>query len=197
MSGLIPLRPNKGKRYGDLSKEEQNCLTWYLLSGDTRLDCFLTFCRPELRNAKTKKMFCDQFFATAAVRDYLNDYKETLILFLAGETQKASVELVDEQEATSGFRNKVAKVMGEANSLEELDTAAKLGKTVGLLSDEMATGEAPRRYLPELCSQCRYRQFVESAIDNGEVEDCCPKCRALAFAKSYGFRYDPTKLLNP
>ena len=61
---IIPLRPKDFT--SPLSQAEQSCLTWFVLSGCTRKEAFVTFARPDMLNSKAKAAideFVKQFFA--------------------------------------------------------------------------------------------------------------------------------------
>lgn len=206
MAAIVPIRP-KYKRYS-LSKEQQDCLTYYVLMGCTKQDAFLLFF-PEflkyddsgrvLKGKLTKagEQYCKQFFATAEVNDYIRDYKKTL-------DEKETSENIGEDdrekragEAVKKFTDKiVGKMGGDFETVDEMDAIAKLADRVGVLDDKEKVEEKPRRYLPQTCSSCSYKVFVESNIEQGNIENECLRCKALDLAKEHGFRYDPKTLLR-
>lgn len=206
MAALVPIRP-KYKRYS-LSKEQQDCLTYYVLMGCTKQDAFLLFF-PEflkydgsggvLKGKLTKagEQYCKQFFATAEVNDYIRDYKKT---FEEKETSENIGE--DDREKRAGeavkkFTDKIVdKMGGDFETVDEMDAIAKLADRVGVLDDKEKVEEKPRRYLPQTCSSCSYKVFVESNIEQGNIENECLRCKALDIAKEHGFRYDPKTLLR-
>lgn len=206
MAAIVPIRP-KYKRYS-LSKEQQDCLTYYVLMGCTKQDAFLIFF-PEflkydgsgrvLKGKLTKagEQYCKQFFATAEVNDYIRDYKKT---FEEKETSENIGE--DDREKRAGeavkkFTDKIVdKMGGDFETVDEMDAIAKLADRVGVLDDKEKVEEKPRRYLPETCSSCSYKVFVESNIEQGNIENECLRCKALDIAKEHGFRYDPKTLLR-
>ena len=51
---------------------------------------------------------------------------------------------------------------------EEVDreTIMKMVDRIGWLGDEEVRVEQPRRYLPETCSQCRYKKWIEENCDD-------------------------------
>lgn len=206
MAAIVPIRP-KYKRYS-LSKEQQDCLTYYVLMGCTKQDAFLLFF-PEflkydgsgrvLKGKLTKagEQYCKQFFATAEVNDYIRDYKKT---FEEKETSENIGE--DDREKRAGeavkkFTDKIVdKMGGDFETVDEMDAIAKLADRVGVLDDKEKVEEKPRRYLPQTCSSCSYKVFVESNIEQGNIENECLRCKALDIAKEHGFRYDPKTLLR-
>jgi len=46
------------------------------------------------------------------------------------------------------------------------------------------TSEPPRRYLPEICDQCRYKLFCEK-----ECTDECPSCNYKKYANEHGVEF--------
>ena len=59
---------------------------------------------------------------------------------------------------------------GSKLDLDDLKTVSDIFKKVGLLKDENGDQiEAPRRYLPEWCSTCKYKVFVEKEIELGNI----------------------------
>lgn len=194
--GFIPIRPS-GK-FPDLQQDEMSCLTWMVLSGCTRREAFLTFCRPDMAQSKAKMAVDEmmkQFYARQDVRDYLEAYSETLSKFIGGERkakQATDGQSMDERRSTA--RQKVVEfalaMADNIDSADDPEAVMKICDKIGLL-DSIETDEAPRRYLPVTCGQCKYREFCEE-----NAEDMCPKCRALKVAEEHGFRYDPTTLLE-
>lgn len=206
MAAIIPIRP-KYKRYS-LSKEQQDCLTYYVLMGCTKQDAFLLFF-PEflkydgsgrvLKGKLTKagEQYCKQFFATAEVNDYIRDYKKT---FEEKETSENTGEIDREKranEARQKFTDTIMdKMVGNFETVDEMDAVAKMADRVGMFENKEKVEEKPRRYLVETCSACSYRLFVESNIEQGNIENECLRCKALEIAKEHGFRYDPKTLLR-
>lgn len=207
MAAIVPIRP-KYKRYS-LSKEQQDCLTYYVLMGCTKQDAFLLFF-PEflkyddsgrvLKGKLTKagEQYCKQFFATAEVNDYIRDYKKTFEE--KDDSQTAQIEIDDSRKdkALKSLLNQAMSMVESGDTLDPdtLKVLTEIFKKLGILKDEVEMQEAPRRYLPERCSSCLYRSFVESHIETGQIENSCLRCKALDLAKEHGFRYDPKTLLR-
>lgn len=206
MASVIPLRP-KNKKYS-LTKEQQDCLTYYIITGCTRQEAFLLFF-PEFlklevgqvvkgKLTKAGEQYCRQFFATAEVNDYIRDYKKTLSK--KEEHDKAGSLDIDDSRKDNALKSLFDHVMKLVESGTELDAdtlkvATEIFKKLGWLKDEEEQQEAPRRYLPERCSACLYKSFVESHVESGEIENACLRCKALKIAEEHGFRYDPKDLL--
>lgn len=191
----IPLRP-KGRRY-KLTANEQDCLTWYVLSNCKREDAYRIFVRPDLAVSKPNlRTVSSQFFSAMEVREYLEAYRATL----EGTTVEGeSGDRTEKRTATAVqmFTDKVVdKMMGDLETVDEMDAVAKLADRVGVLEDKDKVEEAPRRYLPERCSACSYKNFVESSVQNGSVENECDHCKTRKFAEANGWKYDVTNNLE-
>lgn len=192
----IPLRPKDDKFA--LSAKEKDCIVWYVLSGYTKDDAFVTFVRPDLAISKLNlRKASTQFFDSPEAQKYMIAYRNTLDGEFSEKEEVAVMDLETKKErAVRKFTENVIVRMEDVESVEDMDAMAKLADRVGILSEKEEVVEKPRRYLPERCSECRYKSFVESAVKDGEAEDCCNRCNALKFAKDMGFRYDPTRLLE-
>lgn len=192
----IPLRP-KGRRY-KLTANEQDCLTWYVISGCKREDAYRIFVRPDLTVSKINlRTMTSQFFSAMEVREYIEAYRSTL----DGSTTDSEQEGNPEKRAAAAvqkFTDKVVdKMMGDLDTVDEMDAVAKLADRVGVLDDKDKTDMEPVRVLPVRCkSECRYRAFVETQVTEGRIFDECNYCRAKAYAEERGFIYDPCKLLD-
>ena len=140
------------------------------------------------------------FFADKEVRKYLSDYEETInALFEPKEKPKPAKALTEEEikerilkgiDKLKEFAFNQAEVI---DTLEEPGEVIKLWKSLGLFGDEEEAMEAPRRYLPTMCSECRYKAFCEQ-----ECEDLCSLCKYKKYANENGVRYETKEqLINP
>ena len=162
---LIPMRPEV--LLSSLTQDEQSGLTWYVLSGCTKKDAFITFCRPDMLASKAKAAIDDyikQFFARKEVKEYIEAYQATLDAVLHPVAKKETpVESLEERKAKARAKA-VEFAMSLADNIESADdpeTVLKLMDKVGLLDSDEEVEELPRRYLPVTCSECAYRKFVE------------------------------------
>lgn len=168
----IPIRPRNRKFR--MEAKEMDCLTWYVLSGCKKEDAFGMFVKPDLvMNKKMLKEVAMQFFASADARDYISAYRATLE---GRDVEQAELSDDDKEKrkvkAVQNFTDKVVdKMNGDLETVEEMDAVAKLADRVGVLGDGEDVQESPRRYLPETCSACRYKQFVEENIKKGNIID--------------------------
>ena len=194
----LPLRPKNQKKY-NLSDNEMNSLVWYTLSGCKREEAFMLFVRPDLSISRQNLVKAtNQFFAMFDVRDFLNEYNKTLSDFYSNkENPRESKQSREDRvgNAVKKFTDKVMDAMDDADSIEisEMDTLAKLADRVGILGKNEEVEEKPRRYLPETCSWCSYRKFVEDEMSQGNLYDECSHCKTRRFAESKGWVFDATK----
>lgn len=192
----IPLRPKDRRRY-DLTDREKDCIVWHVLSGCKKEDAYLIFVRPDLSISRQNlKIATTQFFASADVRNFMMSYKYTLNG--TGDANPDDISNDDREkragEAVQKFTDKIVERMsGDFESVDEMDAVAKLADRVGVLDDKEKIEEKPRRYLPETCSACSYRAFIERNIEQGNIENECDRCRTRKFAEEHGWKYDATK----
>lgn len=193
----IPLRPKDKRRY-DLTDREKDCIVWYVLSGCKKEDAYLIFVRPDLVvSRKILSVESTQFFASTEVRNFISAYKNTLE---GVQNEETGEELDLDKKVEKANRNLdeqiVEKMTGTFDKLEDLAVINKLAKEAGMRNDKEQEQEKPRRYLPETCSACSYRVFVESNIKQGNIENECDRCRTRKFAEEHGWKYDATKNLE-
>lgn len=180
MPSLIPMRP-KGQKF-NLTVEEQDGLTYYVLSGCSRETAFLKFVRPDFISTKTSpavKAAVQQFFASKDVREYIEAYQKTIADLLAEKDKPKPTNTGTMEERKAKAKAKAMEfAMDLADHIEEAEdpeTVLKLMDKVGLLEQEEQVEELPRRYLPVTCSSCEYRKFIEEnceRVDDGtEIEE--------------------------
>lgn len=172
-SARIPLRPEGFTTR--LTQPEQACLTWYVLSGCARKEAFLTFARPDMLDSKAKAAIDDyvkQFFARRECLEYIDAYEKALEAFLHPAPVKRTDGQSLEERKVAARTKLVEFAMSLANDIESAsdpELVLKLADKAGLLDTEEEVEEQPRRYLPETCSGCAYRKFVEENCE--EVPD--------------------------
>lgn len=185
----IPMRPS-GKY--NLSGPDQDALSWYFLSGESQTEVYRKFIRPDLQTSKAAlDKLAKAFFAEKEVRKYLSDYEETInALFEPKEKPKPAKTLTEEEmkeRIVKGIDKLKEFAFDQADiidTLEEPGEVIKLWKSLGLFGDEEEVVEAPRRYLPTMCSECRYKVFCEQ-----ECEDLCERCKFKKYANENGIYY--------
>ena len=197
---IIPLRPSSGKY--NLSIDEMDGLSYYVLSNCPKESVFLKFIRPDFVNAKSAvgvKAAVTQFFSSREVREYIEAYKSTLDEFLNPAKRKieapSTPSTASIEERKSKAKTKLVEfAMNLANDIEHADDpefVLKVADKAGLLDMEENVEEQPRRYLPETCFSCAYRQYCE---DN--TEDACQYCKYLIYGIQNGVYYDKKEMLT-
>lgn len=174
---LIPIRPKDDNI--NIPKLDKDLLTYSVLFGCDNQTAFLLF-HPEYRDDKGKlnsagKKDCRQFFGYGKNKEYIDTYKATLQEYVDGG-EEVSEEISEERKkrALQRLLHKAMRIVESGQELEpdDLKTVSDIFKKVGLLKDENGERiEAPRRYLPERCSECRYKIFVEENIELGNIEE--------------------------
>lgn len=208
----IPRRPDNDKDFNTIKASDKNCIAFTVLSNVPNQTAYALF-HPEYRGEDNKlnkvgKEACRQFFNYSKHREYMDAYRETLNRFLnnlagiKGNNQKRE-DITDNPDkldwALKELLNKAIALLQSDHDLDAdtVKTITEVFKKLNILKDEVEITEAPRRYLPVRCkSECQYRLFCEQGIENGEIENECQYCRALAYAQENGYKYDPTNNLN-
>lgn len=156
-----------------LESEEKDALTWYVLSGCSKAAAFGAFVRPSLIVSRpTLEKAAQQFFAGKEAIAYMEAYKQTLEKFASPEEKKPVLLTAEErkkrkEEALQRLMDYVVERSMNIESVDNVEDIIKFADKLGLLGDGGEVIEAPRRYLPETCSSCRYRRFVEdNCIDD-------------------------------
>lgn len=163
MKAFVPTRPA-----GDftLSEAEKDALTWYVLSGCSKLDAFGTFVHPELKVSKVAlNGATQQFFSNKEVIDYIEAYRE-MLTNNKPKVEKVSIASAEDrkrlkEEALQKLMDYVIEQSLNIDTVEDKESIVKLADKLGLLGDEEEVDETPRRYLPETCGNCRYKKFIE------------------------------------
>ena len=205
----IPLEIKDKSAFPQLKKVDRQVVAYAVLFGVGNQDAFMRF-HPEYIDASGKTMnsagkkASSQFWNYGKVKDYREAYETELAEFLGRKSAPKSeiVGEIDESRKDKALKSLLNQAMNLVEGTGDLDPetlkiATEIFKKVGLLKDEVEQQEAPRRYLPERCSACLYKSFVESHVESGEIENACLRCKALFYAKNNGFRYDPINLLEP
>lgn len=210
----IPLRPNNDKDF-KLEKREKDCLSYTVLTGCRNSAAFGLFF-PEYTSAdgikeseifkltEVGKMRCEQFFANSDNKNYIASYRATLKSFLGNRSASPVIntqEIGEERKenALKSLLNQTISLVesGMALDADTLKTIADVFRKLGILKDEVEKQELPRRYLPVRCiSECAYRLFVESHVNNGDIISECDYCKTRKFAEENGWHFDYTKNLE-
>lgn len=192
---LIPLRPEGFST--SLSQDEQAALTWYLLSGCSRKEAFVTFARPDMLSSKAKAAvdeYVTQFYAQKAAKEYLDAYRQTLEEFLHPSKKRAApVGTLDERKARSKAKllEFAIDLADHIETVDDPEAVMKIADKLGLLDADEAQEEEPRRYLPTQCGECAYRKFCEE-----NTEDMCPSCKYFQYGEERGIHFAKEEILN-
>ena len=196
MAKKLPKRPKANKQYG-LTEEEENCLNFYCAFQCSKVDAVKIFLHPEIISKLQIKSITDQFFAMDEVQSYIKDYEETLQEFFE-EKKKPKAELSEkdrEARKRKALESIADKVIELAQNLDDEDadpeSIIKYVDKLGWLDNEEVQVEQPRRYLPVLCSECRYKVFCEQ-----ECEDLCQYCKYRKYGEENGVHYESEKQLD-
>ena len=192
---LIPFRPENF--VSPLPQAEQSCLSYYILSGCSKQEAFITFCRPDMKDSRAKaavSSYVSQFFSSKEAREYLDAYQDTINAVLHPEPAKVVDKGSLEERKAKAKTKLVEFAMTLADNIDQADDpefVLKVADKAGLLEGDEEVEELPRRYLPTRCGECAYRMFCE---DN--TEDMCQYCKYHAFGEDNGIHYEKTELLD-
>lgn len=184
-----------------LSPQMQEAITWHIISGMARTEVYRRFVRPDLETSKTAlDKLTKMFFEDKEVKRYMEEYQKTLDDFLNPKEKPKPAKTLTEEEMKDRILKGIDKLKEFAfnqaeiiDTLEEPGEVIKLWKSLGLFGDEEEVMEAPRRYLPAMCSECRYKAFCEQ-----ECEDLCELCKYKKYANENGVHYETKEqLINP
>jgi hypothetical protein len=170
---IIPIRPADFR--SPLSQDEQNALSWYVLSGCARKDALLIFARPDMVASKAKAAVEDyvkQFYARKEVKDYIEAYQETLdsVLHPVAKVEKPVGSLEERKaKAKSKALEFAMSLVDNIEQAEDPEFVLKMADKVGILDGDEDVEIVPQRFLGVRCSECAYRKFVEENCE--EVPD--------------------------
>ena len=172
----LPLRPNTSTRYA-LTEEERYALCCYCVFECTKLDVFKLSHPSVVGTKNVLKSQAEQFFATSDVVNFIREYKQMLEeAEKAEKTEKPKHEYSGEeweskkQRALLNLAQKGYRLTEDLDSEDaDVEMVVKVLDKLGWLDSEEETPEQPRRYLPETCSQCRYKKWIEENCE--EVDD--------------------------
>lgn len=193
---LIPLRPSA--IVSGLTQDEQSALTWFVISGCSRKDAFVTFARPDMLASKAKAAideYVKQFFSRKECIAYIDAYRQTLDNFLNQKKEEAKVSGSLEERKAKAKTKLIEFAMSLADNIDSADDpefVLKMADKAGLLDGDEEVEEQPRRYLPVSCGDhCAYRMFCEE-----NTEDMCQYCRYHKFGEDNGIHYEKNNILD-
>lgn len=205
IDSLIPRRPQCIE--SKLTVLDKNCIEYAAAFSAKNEEAFLLF-HPEFITSDGKlsnegKRRCKDFFSYSKNKEYRDAYTAYLKEFLSKKEQPKSetsaiIDDARKDNARVALYNKVIKLIEGDEDLDPdtLKIAVDMAKKLSIVADDVVEQESPRRYLPERCSSCSYRCFVESNVEGGKIIIECDYCRTRRFAEENGWRYDATKNLD-
>ena len=149
-----------------LTDNEQDCLTWFVLSSCNKDDAYAMFINPAIKVSKPAwRKATDMFFDSIEAIQYINAYRSTLEVFMNPGHKPAAVSDEEKRrrkmDAIDKLTNFVIRQADNIENAENPDDIIKFAEKLGLLDSEEERVVAPQRYLPVACSECSYKKFVE------------------------------------
>ena len=198
-------RPSNNDEFKQ-TKAEKDMMSYVVLYGCSNVTAYGLFNRHLLDNSgklnKAGQSECRMFFSHPNNIAYMEAMRAHLEALTKGAVKVVSNDTINDSRKDNALKNLLNQAMSLVEKGEDLDadslkTISEIFKKVGLLKDEVEVQESPRRYLPCRClTECAYRLFVESHVENGEIINECDFCRTRRFAEENGWHYDPTKNLD-
>ena len=209
----IPLKAKNDEEFTTLKKGEKEIIVYAVLCNVDNQTAFLRYnphyavsvgkTSPKYALSDLGKREFKNFWSYPKVRAYRESYENTLAEFLGKKPKNTSVDLgedVSDADKAKALRAMYRYVIDNSIKIDDLEDPTILLKIADKMRffDQLEDKqESPRRYLPVKCRlECQYRLFCEKAIENGEIENECLYCKALAIAQEHGYKYDPTTNLS-
>ena len=209
----IPLKAKNDEEFTTLKKGEKEIIVYAVLCNVDNQTAFLRYnphyavsvgkTSPKYALSDLGKRECKNFWSYPKVHAYRESYENTLAEFLGKKPKNTSVDLgedVSDADKAKALRAMYRYVIDNSIKIDDLEDPTILLKIADKMRffDQLEDKqESPRRYLPVKCRlECQYRLFCEKAIENGEIENECLYCKALAIAQEHGYKYDPTTNLS-
>lgn len=187
------------------SAAEKNLMSYVVLYGCSNATAYALFNRHLLdKNGKLNKAGqseCRMFFSHPNNIAYMDAMRAHLEALTKGTVKIATSDVINDSRKDNALKVLVNRALSLMEKGEDLDPEtikliADIAVKLKLVKEEQEEQEAPRRYLPERCSACSYRSFVESHVDSGEIVNECDFCRTRRFAEENGWHFDATKNLD-
>lgn len=201
----IPRRPSNDGEYGMIKANDRDCICYHVAFNVPNERAFALF-HPEFLDesgklSKAGKQQCRQFFSYAKNKEYADSYRTDLEKILSRNSSVQTKEELTESRTDRVIQKLIGDVLDSIEdnhnlAPEVLKDFVEVARKLNVLKDEEKVQEKPRRYLPQRCSSCDYRSFVESYVETGEIENSCLRCKALTIAEAQGFSYDPKTILR-
>ncbi len=207
MNVQIPLRAKNETDFPQLKKTDKQIIAAAVLLQLDNQSAFALY-HPEYIDGTgwlnaAGKQASKMFWGYGKHKDYREAYEQTVQEFLNGRKSaaKSDATSIDDSRKDRALKSLLNQAMSLVEGGTDLDAetikmCSDIFTKLGLVKGEEERQIKPLRFLPETCSSCRARIFVESAVANGDVLDMCQYCRARKVAEENGYRFDEKKLLD-
>lgn len=189
----IPTRANPDSN--ELKPKDKDCIFYYVITGCQKETAYRLFIEPvmALTDLQLKKI-AKVYFEDPVIDDYVKRYRETLEDFLNNDDKEESEDISEgaQKKALVKLKKIAIKKLQNIDTSENPDLDLKIADKAGLLDKEVVI-EAPRRYLPQHCSNCPYRIAVE---ENADAINECNFCRYKKYANERGVEFEPKDQLD-
>lgn len=136
---------------------------------------------PELLNEAGKlgeagKRESRYFWSYGKNRDYREAYEKCVEAYIGATSKHGDVNLtIDDNRKDKALKSLLNQAMNMVEGGADLDadtlkTVTEIFRKLNILKDEAVQMEAPRRYLPETCSSCSYKKFIDDNVRLGNIE---------------------------
>lgn len=172
MRNRLQTKPTTTTRY-NLTDSERYALCVFCAFEVSRLDAFKIAHPEAISSRNVLKSRCDEFFASSDVVNFVREYNSYLDTSITlGQDNKEKVKAKISQEDREERKRQALEMLADdlidqifalRDGGEEVDreTIIKMVDKIGWFGNEEIRQEQPRRYLPETCSQCRYKIWIE------------------------------------
>lgn len=166
-----------------ISDREKDILSYAVLFGVTKYVAVERLCVKEYTDGRGKitdngRQYAKKIFGNEEARKYVEAMRDKVAKFTNGTYTATPIdndelEISEERkgEALKAlFNNALALVEnGKSVDADTLKVVSEIYKKIGLLKEDEEVQEKPRRYLPERCSMCKYKQFIEENVRLGKI----------------------------
>lgn len=184
------------------SKLEKDIMAYVVLFQCSKATAYALF-NPHLtdRDGKLNKAGqkeCRMFFSHPKNEEYITALEKHLTSLMKGaKVSAASSELSDDR-IDNAFKAFLKQAIEDIENGKEIDNDTfkilmELFKKLGRFKDDVEQQIKPIRVLMTRCSECRYRNTVESAVLNGQMLDMCAYCKCRKIAEEHGYRFNDGK----
>lgn len=172
----LPIKPNTTTRYS-FNEKEKLALCCYCMFECSKQTAF-SLAHPELSGTPNLlKRKTDEFFMSSDAVGFITEYRafleaETEVKVVAPEKTIAFSNEDREERKRRALELLADDLVDQIYALRDGDggvdreTILKMVDRIGWLGDEEVKIEEPRRYLPESCSRCRYKLWIEENCDS-------------------------------